>query len=68
MPELLGALDAFVQEHRGCGELRGDADPITREGCRVWASCSCGATLDRWVSPRDAETDLLRSALLAWEN
>ena len=23
MPELLAALDAFLQEHRGCGDLEG---------------------------------------------
>jgi 2-polyprenyl-3-methyl-5-hydroxy-6-metoxy-1,4-benzoquinol methylase len=33
---------------------RGDADPATPEGDRLWASCSCGARLKRWVTPADA--------------
>jgi hypothetical protein len=40
MPELLAALDAFVQEHRRCGELEGGVD-----GDVVWISCQCGAEL-----------------------
>jgi len=55
-------------EHRGCGELRGDADPLTPEGYRLWARCACGARLERLVTPEDAEADLLRSTLLAFEN
>ena len=38
MPELLAALDAFMQEHRRCGELEGGVD-----GERVWMACDCGA-------------------------
>jgi hypothetical protein len=37
MPELLAALDAFVQEHRRCGDLDGGVD-----GERVWLACDCG--------------------------
>jgi hypothetical protein len=33
----------FVQAYRACGKLRGHADPVTPEGYRLWASCSCGA-------------------------
>ncbi len=40
MPELLTALDAFLQEHRRCGELDGGVD-----GDRVWMSCECGARI-----------------------
>jgi hypothetical protein len=38
LPELLTALDAFMQEHRRCGELDGGV-----EGERVWMACDCGA-------------------------
>ena len=38
MPGLLAALDAFLQEHRRCGELDGGI-----EGERVWMACDCGA-------------------------
>jgi len=61
-------LHGFVLAHRDCGELRGDADPLRPEGYRLWAQCSCGARLERWVTPVDAEADLLHSALLAFEN
>ncbi len=40
MPELLAALDAFLQEHRGCGELDGGV-----ENHRVWMACDCGASV-----------------------
>jgi hypothetical protein len=61
-------LRGFALLRRSCGELRGGADPLTPEGYRLWARCSCGAQLERWVTPADAEEDLLRSALLAFEN
>jgi hypothetical protein len=31
-------LDAFLQEHRRCGDLDGGVD-----GERVWMACDCGA-------------------------
>jgi hypothetical protein len=58
----------FALAHRVCGELRDAADPLTAEGYRLWARCSCGARLERWVTPADAKADLLWSALLAFEN
>ena len=42
MPELLAALDAFMQEHRRCGELDGGVD-----GARVWMACDSGAHIVR---------------------
>jgi len=38
MPELLAALDTFMQEHRRCSELDGGVDAE-----RVWMACDCGA-------------------------
>jgi hypothetical protein len=61
-------LRPFAIAHRACGELCGDADPLTPDGYRLWARCSCGVRFERWVTPADAEADLLRSALLAFEN
>jgi hypothetical protein len=46
MPELLAALDAFLQEHRRCGDFFGGV-----EGERVWMSCECGAELIGPVHP-----------------
>ena len=53
-------LRRFTIAHRGCGELHGDAGPLTPEGYRLWARCSCGARLERWVTPADAEGLTLR--------
>lgn len=38
MPDLIAAIDAFVQEHKRCGELDGGVD-----GDCVWMTCECGA-------------------------
>ena len=46
MPELLAALDAFLQEHRRCGELDGGV-----EDDRVWMACDCGAVIPTESSP-----------------
>jgi hypothetical protein len=46
MPELLAALDAFLQEHRRCGELDGGVDDE-----RVWLACDCGAGIAHPVKP-----------------
>ncbi len=46
MSELLAALDAFLQEHRPCGELDGGV-----EDRRVWMTSSCGAGLSRSAAP-----------------
>jgi hypothetical protein len=40
MPEVLSALDAFMQEHRRCGELDGG-----RDDGYVWIQCSCGGLI-----------------------
>ena len=40
--ELLLAFDAFVQEHRRCGELEAGVEPAF-----VWMVCDCGAELRR---------------------
>jgi len=40
MPEVLAALNAFLQEHRCCGDLDGGGD----DG-QVWMACECGASI-----------------------
>ena len=42
MPKLLAALDAFMQEHRRCGEPDAGVD-----GDLVWMACECGALIVR---------------------
>ena len=46
--DLLSALDAFVQEHRRCGELDAAA-----EAERVWMTCDCGGAIVRALKPLD---------------
>ena len=48
MPELLVALDAFLQEHRRCGDLDGGVD-----GERVWMECDCGAGVAHPITPAE---------------
>ncbi len=68
MAGVYDAIRVFALEHRGCGELRYDAEPLTPEGSEVWVSCGCRARLEQWVAAADAEAVLLHSALLAFEN
>jgi hypothetical protein len=44
VPHLISDLDAFLQEHRRCG----DPDAAV-EGDRVWMTCTCGAVISRRV-------------------
>jgi hypothetical protein len=50
MPELLAALDPFIQEHRRCGELDGAVD-----GERVWMACDCEAGIAHPVKPPELD-------------
>jgi hypothetical protein len=52
MPELLAALDAFMQEHRRCGDLDGGVD-----GERVWMVCDCGGGIAHPVKPSPLAPD-----------
>ena len=48
MPELLAALDVFLQEHRRCGDLEAGVG-----GGRVWMACDCGAGIAHSVEPTE---------------
>ena len=48
LPELLTALDAFMQEHRRCGEMDGGLD-----GGRVRMACDCGAIVAHLLQQKD---------------
>jgi len=48
----------FVTGHQPHGQLTGDADEPTPTGYRLWLSCPCRVSFERWVSPGDAEEDL----------
>jgi hypothetical protein len=46
MPELLAALDAFMQEHRRCRDLDARVEPAL-----VWMACDCGAGIVHPAKP-----------------
>lgn len=61
-------LRGFVLVHRKCGDMRAEVGPQTDSGYRVLVKCGCGTDFKRWVTAEGAADNLLRSALLAFEN
>ena len=57
MPDLLTPLDAFLQEHRRCGELDGGLD----RG-HVWMACNCGAYIVPPIQPAQPSSSGLADA------
>jgi hypothetical protein len=69
MPGVYPELQTFAVEHRKCaGNRRADASLPTPAGYSLRVECGCGEVFTRWVTPEDADEDLVRSALLAFEN
>ena len=60
---LLADLEEFVHDHRRHGSLVADATEPAWNGYLLTVACSCGVVFERWVTPLDAELDLLRLAL-----
>jgi hypothetical protein len=58
---LLADLQEFVGDHHSHGPLTADATEPTWNGYLLTVACSCGVTFGRWVTPEDAELDLLRA-------
>lgn len=62
-------LGGFICAHSRCaGARHADLYPVALEGYRLLLTCGCGVEFKRWVLPKDANDDPLRSALLASEN
>ena len=59
---VLADLGEFVADHRPHGPMIGDATPPAWNGYLLTLACPCGVVFERWVTPRDAEMDLLRVA------
>ena len=57
---LLAELEEFVGDHRPHGPLTCDATEPTWNGYLLTVACPCGVVFERWVTPEDAERDLLR--------
>jgi len=54
----------FVHDHRPHGPLTAEATEPARNGYLLTVACSCGVTFERWVTPEEADADLLRLASL----
>ena len=61
---LLTDLEEFVRDHRPHGGLSGEATEPSSNGYRLTVACACGVVFDRWVTPEEADADLLRLAAL----
>jgi hypothetical protein len=57
-------LEAFVHDHRSHGGLAGDATEPASNGYRLTVACACGVVFERWVTPEEADADLVRWAAL----
>jgi len=56
---LLADLEAFVEDHRPRGTLTGDATEPAWNGYLLTVACPCGVVFERWVTPEEADADLL---------
>jgi hypothetical protein len=61
---LLDDLEDFVHDHRPHGPLTADATEPAWNGYLLTVACSCGVVFGRWVTPQEADADLLRGAAL----
>jgi hypothetical protein len=61
---LLADLEGFVYDHRPHGPLSADATEPAWNGYLLTVSCSCGLVFEPWITPLDAEVDLLHAASL----
>jgi hypothetical protein len=55
----LADLEEFVRDHRLHGALTADATKPPQNGYRLTVACSCGVAFERWITPEDADADLI---------
>src|SRR5262245_16240473 len=55
-------LEALFRDHNSHGSLTADATIPGWNGYLLTAACPCGVVLERWITPEDAELNLLRVA------
>jgi hypothetical protein len=60
----LADLEEFVHDHRPHGSLTADATEPGWNGYRLTVACPCGLVFERWVTPQEADADLLGVARL----
>jgi hypothetical protein len=61
---LLVELEEFVQDRQSHGGITGDATPPAWNGYLLTVTCPCGVVFERWVTPEDAQEDLVRATSL----
>ncbi len=61
---LLTDHEEFVADHRPHGALIGEATEPAWNGYLLTVACPCGVVFERWITPLDAQLDLLRAAWL----
>jgi hypothetical protein len=62
-------LRAFILAHRECAGLRHtDVQQPAVDGYRLAVICGCGVEFRRWVTLDETDENLIRTALLAFEN
>jgi hypothetical protein len=61
---LLADLQDFVHDHCSHGPLTADATEPAWNGYLLTVACPCGVVFERWVTPEEADMDLLRLAAL----
>jgi hypothetical protein len=61
---ILADLEEFVADHRPHGTLTGAATAPAWNGYLLTVACPCGVVFERWVTPEDADLDLVRAARL----
>jgi hypothetical protein len=57
---LVDELQEFVHDHRVHGALTADATEHVWNGYLLMVACPCGVVFERWVTPEDADADLVR--------
>jgi hypothetical protein len=63
VPTLTDLAD-FIADHCPHGPLTADATEPVWNGYLLTVACSCGVVFERWITPQDAELDLLRASEL----
>jgi hypothetical protein len=61
---LLAELEDFVHDDRPHGPVAADATEPAWNGYLLTVACPCGVVFGRWVTPEDADADLLGIARL----
>ena len=61
---LLADLEEVVRNHRSHGGMTGEATAPAWNGYLLTVTCPCGVVFERWVTPENADVDLIRWAAL----